>query len=64
MTTETITWLSKTCSVAWTLPLPGGIAGPRKIATSGVAIALSTSHAITNRRPCAVSAMAVGVAIG
>src|SRR5579884_4406052 len=51
VTTDTIQVLSNTCSVPWTLPLPGGIRRPTKIATSGVATALSTSHATTTRRP-------------
>ena len=46
----TITVLSTVCPLACTLPLPGGIAGPRKIATSGVAIRLSTIHATITRR--------------
>ena len=36
VSTETSTVLSSTCPEAWTLPFPGGICGPRKIATIGV----------------------------
>ena len=48
--TEMITVLSTVCPLACSLPFPGGIAGPRKIATSGVAIRLSTIHATITRR--------------
>ena len=45
-----ITVLSIVWPLACSLALPGGIAGPRKIATSGVAIRLSTIHATITRR--------------
>jgi len=47
----TSTSLSKTWPVACALPLPGGIAGPRKIATSGVATTLRASQRMTKRLP-------------
>ena len=49
--TETSTVLSSTCPEAWTLPFPGGIWGPRKIATIGVRMTLATSQRIRKRRP-------------
>ena len=46
---DTITVLSTVCPLACSLAFPGGIAGPRKMATSGVAIRLSTIHATITR---------------
>src|SRR5207302_4638444 len=43
--------LSKTCSVACALPLPGGRCGPTTTATIGVVTALSAIHATMTLRP-------------
>ena len=59
-----ITWLSNTCSVPWAVPLPGGMIGPRKMATSGVAIRLRMIHATITMRPWFGSRAVVSAVVG
>src|SRR5262249_38217887 len=49
--TVTRTVLSSTCCEDWSVELPGGIAGPTKIATSGATISEATIQTIRNFLP-------------